>query len=70
MIIKQVVDLSSVDLVHRNCDSKVALHILPVVDTAFKQVSDCELLKTLHSKGFTRACLSVCENRDRTCIEN
>lgn len=70
MIVKQVVNLSPVDLVHRNRDGKVALHILPVVDAALEQVSDCELLQTLHGKCLTRTCLSVCEDCNRPCIEN
>jgi len=44
VIIEQVVNFPTVDLVHRNCNSKVALHILPVMDAAFEQVSDSELL--------------------------
>jgi len=48
MIVKQVVDFSTVDFVHRDCHSEVALVILPKVDATFEKVLHCQVLKTLH----------------------
>lgn len=38
MVVEQVVDFVAVDLVHGDCNRKVALVILPVVDAALEQV--------------------------------
>ena len=50
MVVKQVIDLAAIDLIHRHRHGEVALVILPVVDTALKQVLHCQILQSLHSE--------------------
>lgn len=52
VVVEQVVDLSSVNFVHGNRHSEVALVLLKVVDTSFKQVLNRQLLQTLHCECF------------------
>ena len=48
VIIEQIVDLSSIDFIHGDGDSEVALIVLPVVNTPLEQVLNCQVLQTLH----------------------
>jgi hypothetical protein len=41
MVIQQIVELASVNLVHRNSDRKVSLVILEVSYAAIEQIMDC-----------------------------
>lgn len=51
VIVKQVIDLATINFIHRHSDSKVALIILPIVDTAFEQVLNGQILQALHREG-------------------
>ena len=70
VVIQQVIQFTSIYLVHGNCDCKVALIILPVVNSALKQVLHSQILKTLHGECLSRACLSISEDGDSSGIEN
>jgi hypothetical protein len=70
VIVEQIVNLASVNLVHGHSHGEVSLVILPVVDTPLEQVLDCIVLKPLHRECLARARLPVSENSDRTRVED
>jgi hypothetical protein len=69
MIIQQVIEFAPVDLVHGNGNSEIPLVVLEVSDAPVKQVSYCQLLKTLHCKGLTGTSLAISEYCDYTLVE-
>ena len=70
VVVKQVVDLAAINLIHRYCDGKVSLVILPVVDTSFKQVLHRQVLEPLHGESLARSSLTIGEDRDGARIED
>jgi hypothetical protein len=69
VVVQQVVNFASVDLVHGNGDCEVSLVTLPVVYSAVEQVGDRQLLEALHGEGFSGASLSVGKNSDGAGVE-
>ena len=59
MIVKQVIHLSTVDLIHGNRDSEVSLILLEVSNTSLEQIMYGKLLKTQHCVGLARTCLPI-----------
>ena len=70
MVVKQVVNFASINLVHRYSHGEVSLVVLPVVDTTLEQILHSVVLKALHRKCFAWACLPVCKNGDCSCVED
>lgn len=59
MVVEQVIDFSSIDLIHRNCYCEVSLVFLEVIDSPIEQILNCELLETLHSESLSRPRLPI-----------
>jgi len=53
VVVEQVVNLASVNFIHRHSHGEVSLVVLPVVDAPLEQVLHCIVLKALH-----RECLA------------
>ena len=70
MVIKQIVDFTSIDLVHGDCHGEVALVVLPVVDSALEQVLHRQVLQALHRVGLARAGLPIGKNGDSPRVED
>ena len=70
VIVKQVINLATVDLVHRHGHREVATRILPVVNASIEQISHSELLKPLHCKCLSRARLAIGKYCDGAGVEN
>ena len=70
MVVKQVVDLATINLIHRDSHGKVALVILPVVDTTLEQVLHCQVLQALHRECFARSSLTIREYGNGTSVED
>ena len=70
MVVKQVVDLATINLIHRYGHGKVALVILPVVDTTLEQVLHCQVLQSLHRESFARSSLTIREYSNGTSVED
>ena len=70
VIIEQVVELASIDLVHRDRHCEVPLVILPVVDALLEQILDCDALNAVHGVRFARSCLPIGEYGDDALVED
>jgi len=70
MVIQQVIELPSIDLIHGNGHCIVPLLLLKVVYSFIKQVFDGQLLQSLHRERFPRACLSIGKDSDDSLVEN
>jgi len=51
VIVQQVIDLPTIDFIHRNCHSEVPLLLLKVGDASVEEVFDSQLLEPIHSKS-------------------
>lgn len=69
MIVKQIVDFTTIYFIHRNSHWKVSFIFLPIPYPFIKQVLDSHLLQTLHSVSFSWTCLSISKNGDSSRIE-
>ena len=70
VVVEEIVDLATVDLVHRHCHCEVALVILPVVNASFEQILYRQVLQALHGECFSRPSLTVSEDGNGSSIEN
>lgn len=53
MIVKQVINFTTIYFIHRNSDGKVSLVVLPVIDAALEQILNGEVLQTLHCESLS-----------------
>ena len=70
VIVQQIKNSTPINFVHRNGHRKISLIILPVVNTALKQILHRQILQSLHSVCLSGASLTVGENSDCACVEN
>ena len=70
VIIQEVIELASVNLVHGHGDSEVSRVVLPVVDATLEEVLDSNRLNTIHRVRLATAGLTVSENGDDTSVED
>jgi hypothetical protein len=70
MVIEQVIDLASIDLIHGYSDCKVPFFFLEVIDTPIEQVLDCRFLQSLHGIGLSRSSLPIGKNSHNPSVED
>ena len=70
VVVEQIVQLAAVDLVHGHGDSEVTRVVLPVVDTALKQILHSDRLNAVHSVRLAGARLTIRKDCDDTLVED
>lgn len=70
MLVQEIVEFATINLIHRNGNSEIPLMIFPIVDTSLEQILHSDTLKAVHSVGFSRASLPIRKNGDDALIEN
>lgn len=70
VIVQKVKDFIAVDFVHGNSDCKVPLVVLPVVNTALKQVLNRQVLESLHCECFPGTSLAISKDSQRASVED
>lgn len=70
MIIKKIVNLATVNFIHRNCYCKITLMVFPVVNTSIKKIFDGDILQTIHRISLSWASLTISKDSYDTLIEN
>lgn len=69
VVIQQVVQFASVDLVHGHRHGEVSRVVLPIVYTALKKILHSDRLNAVHSVSLAGTGLSVSKDRDDTLVE-
>ena len=59
MLVQKIVEFASINLIHRNGDSKISLMILPVVNTSLEKILDSNALQAVHSISLSRPSLTI-----------
>lgn len=70
MFVEQVIDLATIYFVHGHRDCEITLMVLPVIDSALKQIFHCNTLYAIHGVCLAGSRLSVCENGHDALVED
>ena len=70
MIVKKIVEFTTVDLVHRNSNGEVSFMVFPIIDSFLEQIFDSDVLQPIHCVRLSGTSLAISKDGDNTLVKD